>query len=194
MAQYILQDRILTNLKLDGNQIRHNGFHAISVCLYYNQTLKNIVWSSEDIEVAGRKLAGILVETVARGRTIFGIGVNTTGRATDAPAALVQRVATLPDLVGAAVPRERILVEFLPRLRRLLGELTADPALLSDRYRPLCALHGAPVTIHVGAERHHGLCRGIAADGSLVLDTPAGRMRFASGSLTDPAAVWRGDG
>lgn len=147
-----------------------------------------------DIEVAGRKLAGILVETVAGGRTIFGIGVNTTGSAMDAPAALVHRVATLPDLVGAAVPRERLLVEFLPRLRRLLGELTADPALLSDRYRPLCALHGEPVTLHVGAERHHGICRGIATDGSLVLDTAAGRMRFASGSLTDPAVVWRGDG
>jgi BirA family biotin operon repressor/biotin-[acetyl-CoA-carboxylase] ligase len=146
-----------------------------------------------DIEVAGRKLAGILVETVAGGRTIFGIGVNTTGSAQDAPAALVHRVTTLPDLVGAALPRERLLVAFLPRLRRLLGELTADPALLPDRYRPLCALEGTPVTIHVGAERQHGICRGIAADGALVLDTAAGRMRFASGSLTDPAAVWHGD-
>ena len=147
-----------------------------------------------DVEVGGRKLAGILVETVAAGRVIFGIGVNTTGTAADAPPPLAPRVATVPDLVGSALPRERLLVAFLPRLLRLLTDVAANPALLPDRYRPLCALDGEPVTIHVGAERHHGLCRGIAADGSLVLDTAAGRMRFASGSLTDPAAVWRGDG
>jgi BirA family biotin operon repressor/biotin-[acetyl-CoA-carboxylase] ligase len=147
-----------------------------------------------DVEVAGRKLAGILVETVAGGRTIFGIGVNTTGSAADAPAPLARRVATLPDLVGAALPRERLLVAFLPRFRRLLADLAVAPAVLPDRYRPLCALDGLPVTIHVNAGRHHGICRGIAPDGALVLDTAGGRERFASGSLTDPADVWRGDG
>jgi len=147
-----------------------------------------------DVEVAGRKLAGILVEAVAGGRTIFGIGVNTTGSAAAAPAALVRRVATLPDLVGTALPRERLLVEFLPRFRRLLRELAADPGLLPRRYRPLCALDGEPVTIHVDAARHHGICRGIASDGALMIDTAAGRMRFASGSLTDPADVWHGEG
>jgi BirA family biotin operon repressor/biotin-[acetyl-CoA-carboxylase] ligase len=147
-----------------------------------------------DIEVDGRKLAGILVETVTAGRVIFGIGVNTTGTATAAPAGLAARVATLPDLVGTMLPRERLLVAFLPRFFRLLSDLAADPTLLADRYHPLCGLRDEPVTIHVGAERHQGICRGIAADGALVLDTAAGRMRFASGSLTDPAAVWRGDG
>ena len=147
-----------------------------------------------DVEVGGRKLAGILVETVTPGRVVFGIGVNTTGTAAAAPPALAARVATLPDVVGSVLPRERLLVAFLPRLLRLLMDLTRDPALLPDRYQPLCALHGEPVTIHVGADRHQGVCRGIAADGALVLDTAAGRMRFASGSLTDPSAVWRGDG
>jgi BirA family biotin operon repressor/biotin-[acetyl-CoA-carboxylase] ligase len=147
-----------------------------------------------DVEVGGRKLAGILVETVAAGRVIFGIGVNTTGTAADAPPALAARVATLPDLVGTVLPRERLLVAFLPKFLRLLADLAADPARLPDRYHPLCPLHGEPVTLHLGAQRHHGICRGITTDGALVLDTAAGRMLFASGSLTDPAAVWRGDG
>ena len=103
-------------------------------------------------------------------------------------------IKTLADLVGAALPRERLLVAFLPRFRRLLADLAVAPAVLPDRYRPLCALDGLPVTIHVNAGRHHGICRGIAPDGALVLDTAGGRERFASGSLTDPADVWRGDG
>lgn len=147
-----------------------------------------------DLEVAGRKLAGILVEAMAAGRVIFGIGVNTAGTAADAPPPLRARVATLPDVIGRAVTRERVLAAFLPRFRGLLAEVTADPAVLAGRYRPLCGLEGKQVTIHVGPERHQGICRGITADGSLVLDTPAGRMQFASGSLTDPADVWCGGG
>ncbi len=34
-----------------------------------------------DIEVAGRKLAGVLVETAAHARAVVGIGVNTAGSA-----------------------------------------------------------------------------------------------------------------
>jgi BirA family biotin operon repressor/biotin-[acetyl-CoA-carboxylase] ligase len=147
-----------------------------------------------DLEVAGRKLAGILVEAVSAGRVIFGIGVNTAGTAADAPPPIRSRVATLPDLAGRTIARERVLAAFLPRFRGLLAEVAADPAALAGRYRPLCGLEGKQVTIHVGPERHRGICRGIAADGSLVLETSAGRMQFASGSLTDPADVWCGGG
>jgi BirA family biotin operon repressor/biotin-[acetyl-CoA-carboxylase] ligase len=146
-----------------------------------------------DIEVQGRKLAGILVETAGCGRAIFGIGVNTTGIAAAAPVPLRARVATFPDLTGRSLPRERLLVAFLPRFLGLLRGMAADEGILAARYRPLCSLDGHAVTIHAGDGRHHGLCRGIAGDGALVLDTPSGRMRLVSGSLTDPADVWRGD-
>jgi len=147
-----------------------------------------------DVEVLGRKLAGILVEAVSAGRVIFGIGVNTTGRAAAAPPPLVHRVATMPDLVGRALPRDRLLAAFVPRLRGLLAAIAADPVALVDRYRPLCGLSGRSVTLHVGSERHHGRCRGIDASGALVLETAAGLRGFVSGSLTAPEDVWRGDG
>jgi len=146
-----------------------------------------------DIEARGRKLAGILVESAPGGRVIFGIGVNTTGTTADAPAALRDRIVTLPDLTGRRLPRQALLVEFLPRFLRLLGEIDADPRRLIARYRPLCALDGHPLTIHRAGGTLRGVCRGIAADGALVLDTPAGRVAVISGSLTDPAEVWRGD-
>jgi BirA family biotin operon repressor/biotin-[acetyl-CoA-carboxylase] ligase len=145
-----------------------------------------------DVEVAGRKLAGILVETAARGRVIFGVGVNTTGSARDAPPPLDDRVVTLPDLTGVALPRHRLLAEFLPRLFGLLAETATDPRGLLPRYRPRCSLDGQPVTVHRGGDRVAGICRGIAADGALIIDTPDGRVHVTSGSLTDPADVWRG--
>ena len=145
-----------------------------------------------DIEVGGRKLAGILVETMPGGRAIFGVGVNTTGSARNAPPPLDRKIVTLPDLTGGILPRERLLLEFLPRLFALLAATAVDPEAFVARYRARCGLDGHPVTVYRGDERLTGICRGIAADGVLVLDTPSGRVRVTSGSLTHPDDVWRG--
>jgi len=145
-----------------------------------------------DVEAGGRKLAGILVESTAGGRVIFGIGVNTTGSSRDAPPPLPHRIVTLPDLTGRMLPREKLLLEFLPRLFRLLEATAADPRAFLERYRARCGLDGHPITLFRGGDRLTGICRGIASDGSLVIDTPGGRVHATSGSLTDPADVWRG--
>lgn len=147
-----------------------------------------------DVEVEGRKLAGILVETAGVGRVIFGIGVNTTGSAADAPEPIAGRVATLPDLVGRPLGRQRLLADLLPRLLALLADLDREPATLAARFAPLCCLTGKPIRVHVGGRIEAGTCGGIAPDGRLVLDTPAGRRLVVSGSLTPPDEVWRGEG
>jgi BirA family biotin operon repressor/biotin-[acetyl-CoA-carboxylase] ligase len=148
-----------------------------------------IKWPN-DLEVAGRKLAGIIVEADASGRGIFGIGVNTAGAAAQAPEALRDRLVTLPDLTGRSIDRTRLLAALLPRLLDLVRAIDADPTELERRYRPLCSLDGRDVTIHVGTESHRGVCRGIASNGGLVIDTPAGRKTFTTGSLTPPGAEW----
>lgn len=152
-----------------------------------------IVRWPNDVEVAGRKLAGILVEAAPAGRVIFGIGVNTTGSAAAAPAAIATRVATMPDITGRPLPRQRLLEALVPRLLALLAAVARDPGTLASRYGPLCGLTGRSVTVHAGGTRLEGTCRGIAPDGRLILDTPAGRQFVVSGSLTPPADVWRGD-
>jgi BirA family biotin operon repressor/biotin-[acetyl-CoA-carboxylase] ligase len=146
-----------------------------------------------DVEVRGRKLAGILVETAGTGRAIFGVGVNTTGSTVEAPEALRSRLITLPDIGGRSLPRQRLLAAFVPRLLELLEAVATDPNVLVARYRPLCSLEGDLVTVYAADGSRSGICRGIAADGSLVLDTPIGRLHITSGSLTAPDDVWRGD-
>lgn len=147
-----------------------------------------------DVVAAGRKLAGILVETAPRGRIVIGVGVNTSGHAADAPALLRPRVATLPDLVGRVLNRGAFLVDLVPRLLRLLDDAARDPHAVVGRYRPLCSLSGGNVTVHHGdGRRLSGTCLGIDADGALVVDTVAGPVHLVTGSLTDPSGVWRGD-
>jgi BirA family biotin operon repressor/biotin-[acetyl-CoA-carboxylase] ligase len=146
-----------------------------------------------DIEADGRKLAGILVEATPGGRAIFGIGVNTTGSCREAPPPLDRTIVTVPDLTGSPLPRQRLLVEFLPRLFAVLEATALDPEAFVARYRARCGLDGHPVTVFSGDERLTGICRGIAADGRLMVDTSAGRVHVTSGSLTHPADVWRGE-
>jgi BirA family biotin operon repressor/biotin-[acetyl-CoA-carboxylase] ligase len=142
-----------------------------------------------DVEVGGRKLAGILVESATGGRSVFGIGVNTTGTAAEAPEPLRQRVATLPDLTGRPLARQRLLAVLVPRLLDLLA---ADAAETAGRYRSLCGLTGKSVRVFVGDAIHEGTCRGVADDGGLVVATAAGEVVIHSGSLTPPGSEWRG--
>lgn len=146
-----------------------------------------------DVYVGLGKLAGILVEATGTGRAIVGIGVNTAGSAAEAPAPLRMRVATIPDLTGRPLDRGTLLAGFVPRLLDLLAALDDDATVLPDRYRPLCGLTGRDVTLHVGDRIERGVCRGIAVDGGLLLDTAAGPRHFLAGSLTAPADVWPGD-
>lgn len=145
-----------------------------------------------DVEVRGRKLAGILVETLPGRTVVVGIGVNTTGSAAEAPRPIAERVVTLPDLVGRPLDRTLLLAGFLPRWLELVAAIAGDPAELVRRYRPRCAVEGRVVTLHVGAERHEGLCRGITPAGGLVLETAAGLIEGTAGSLTPPGDVWTG--
>jgi BirA family biotin operon repressor/biotin-[acetyl-CoA-carboxylase] ligase len=150
-----------------------------------------------DVEAGSRKLAGILVETARGGRVIFGIGVNTTGSAADAPEAVRHRVATIPDLVGRPIRRDAILVEIIERLVPLCREIAARPESLVARYSTLCGLSGRPIRLHVGSDGAgrnivDGICRGIAADGSILIERHSAIESFASGTLTPPGTEWRG--
>lgn len=146
-----------------------------------------------DVEVAGRKLAGILVETAPAGRVVVGLGVNTTGSAAAAPPPLRDRLVTLPDLIGAPLRRESLLTAFIPRLELLMRSIAADPAELGRRYRPLCCLADTHVRVFAGTREITGRCLGIAADGGLVVETAGGPTTIHAGSLAPPGTAWAAD-
>jgi BirA family biotin operon repressor/biotin-[acetyl-CoA-carboxylase] ligase len=149
-----------------------------------------------DVEMGGRKLAGILAEASAPSRSVssrvlFGIGVNTAGHGRDAPPLVRERLVTIPDLLGRPLPRQRLLETFLPTLWQLLSRLGDEPQLLAERYRPLCTLTGRSVTLHQGADTVQGECLGIDADGAILIRTGGGVVRRHAGSLTPPGREWR---
>jgi BirA family biotin operon repressor/biotin-[acetyl-CoA-carboxylase] ligase len=129
----------------------------------------------------GRKLAGILVETAPLGVgrvAVIGVGINVRGQEVADAAAGVGSVAEIdPDATPATT-----LARVAPALFTALRSFdTAGFAAFADRFAARDVLRGR----HVAGTGTHGevegIAAGIAADGSLRIDTAAGPIAVASG-------------
>jgi len=136
-----------------------------------------------DVVVADRKLAGILIEVAAGRRHVIGIGVNANNRFAEAPDEVRCRATSLGELSGAVHDPTALLVDLLVALEQRLAELMHTPATIARRAHELCLQRGQPLTIAIGQSHVVGQCEGIADDGSLILLTPDGRRTLASGSI-----------
>lgn len=136
-----------------------------------------------DVFLAGQKLAGVLVEGLADGRHVLGIGCNVHNRSADAPPELANFVISLADVSLPAPSRGDVLFCTVRRLDERLDELAERHEIIGQRADKLCLQHGVRLTIRAGARETSGVCAGIAADGALLLDTANGRQSFYSGVL-----------
>ena len=127
-----------------------------------------------DVLLAGRKVAGILVEGRPAERwAVLGMGVNVAVRDQDFP----------PELRGRAGSLGRSPEEVEPVLAELLAALTrwiaAPEAEVLDAVRARDALLGRPVSWTNGAGRGAG----IDADGRLLVSTGAGEAALDAGEV-----------
>ena len=136
-----------------------------------------------DVIVAQRKLAGILVEVLPDRRLVLGIGINTNNSLADAPAELRRTATTLRELTGEEHDHTRLLIELLGQIERAFSQLASAPQQIGGRADQLCLQHGRMLTLQLGNRSVRGRCAGIGADGALMLDTPEGRQPYYSGVL-----------
>jgi BirA family biotin operon repressor/biotin-[acetyl-CoA-carboxylase] ligase len=139
-----------------------------------------------DVFVEGRKLGGVLVEALPEGLHILGIGLNTNSRVADAPDNLQSHLTTLRDLTGQSLNHTELTLALLNRLIDCLRMLGSDSESLGRRFDELCLQHGQMLTLYQGERATTGRCLGIAPDGGLILQTPAGPRTFHSGTLQSP--------
>ena len=129
-----------------------------------------------------RKLAGILVEVLPDRRHVIGIGLNVNNTLADAPAELRNTAATLRDLAGREYDRTGLLIDLWHCLERAFSQLREDPKGLAAHADSLCLQRGQSVTLRWTNRKVSGVCRGIAADGGILLETPDGLQTFLSGT------------
>lgn len=136
-----------------------------------------------DVIAEGRKLAGVLVEGLPKGRQVIGIGLNTNSSLADAPPELQALATTLLELTGRQHDQTTILLTLLKHLEDSLCQLARAPREIGILAHELCLQRGKTLTIQLGRQSISGVCAGIAPEGALLLDTPEGRRKLFSGVL-----------
>ncbi len=146
-----------------------------------------------DVLLGGRKVAGVLAETLpgapdetSGGGVVIGIGLNVTLTAAELPVP----TATSLELAGASVTDRDVLLRSL--LRSLAAEVArwtaagGDPAAsgLGDRVRAVCATLGREVVVDLpGGRRVPGTGHDLDDDGQLVLATADGPLAVSAGDV-----------
>jgi BirA family biotin operon repressor/biotin-[acetyl-CoA-carboxylase] ligase len=144
-----------------------------------------------DVYVAGKKLCGVLVEALADQRYVVGIGLNLNNTCREAPEEVRDRATSVLELTGSFHDKTEVLLQLLRHWDECLQRLAAHQEQIGDRFNALCLQHGEHLTLYQSHEPDNarsvsGVCAGIAPDGSLLLDTAAGRRAFFAGTLAAP--------
>jgi len=142
-----------------------------------------------DIVRGDAKLAGILIELAgdALGPTAAVIGIGLNVRLSEATRARIGQPATDLDKACSAVPdRNRLLAAVLVELGRVLDAFAKDGfAPLRAEWQRCHAHQDQRVALLMpDGSRQSGHARGVAEDGSFLLETRAGLKRFHSGEVS----------
>ncbi len=135
-----------------------------------------------DVMVQDRKAGGVLCEA-SRSGVVAGIGLNVRQRPEEFPDDVRRRAVSLEVASGASVSRRFLAGALIGELQELFDEPARRdlPAVAHRELSARDALQGRAVeTVQEGP----GTARGIAPDGSLLLERPDGsRVRVVAGSI-----------
>ena len=148
---------------------------------------RGVKWPN-DVQVAGRKIGGILVEVPnyrsrAVPRYVVGVGLNVNNSWRSAPDELRDVGIALCDCLPSPHERTDLLMQILTRLDRRLDQLARDDPSLPAAWQALCVLRGRNVELDVGKSQLCGYCDGIDKDGALLVQTAQGPERVVSGTV-----------
>jgi BirA family biotin operon repressor/biotin-[acetyl-CoA-carboxylase] ligase len=145
-----------------------------------------IRWPNDLVDGAGRKVAGVLIETVLAdghlAEAVIGMGINANWRRDEMPPEIAAQATSLLELTG--VPADRALL-----LGRLLDALEAEISALERGESPIGRARAASwldereVAVDLGEHVITGRVAGLGDDGSLLLDAAEGRLALAMGEV-----------
>ena len=138
-----------------------------------------------DVRVGGRKVAGVLTESLVAGSTlsavIAGIGLNVGA---ELPAELAEIATTLSREAVRNVRKSEVEEALLRRIADVYGRFLAGGfSALADEWRERDALAGQSVTIDAGSAKVTGDAVGIADDGAYRVRTASGETRVTAGEV-----------
>ncbi len=143
-----------------------------------------------DVLINGKKVAGILLESVSEGsklkRLVIGIGLN-VNQATFQGKYLVLPTSLKLE-IKKNVGRERVLSEIFNTLEENFNLLSPDRDKLTQMWRSRCRMIGEKIKVYHRGEEKFGIFDDINEEGLLLLKTheKIERISFGEVSLTSP--------
>jgi BirA family biotin operon repressor/biotin-[acetyl-CoA-carboxylase] ligase len=146
-----------------------------------------IKWPN-DVQIKGRKVCGILIETdVQKNKTnyaIIGIGINVNLRRGDFPPEIESLATSLSEELGREVPRLNIIRRLLVEIEELYLTLRAGGSLYEEWQDNLVTL-GQRVRVKSADGTYEGMAESVDRDGSLLLRGADGQLtRIIGGDVT----------
>ncbi len=144
-----------------------------------------------DVHAGGKKICGVLPEVggnktePAGARLVLGMGINVNNRLADAPPDIQAVGTSLCELVGSALDPAEVLVRILKGIDRNLQALERADPWLPQQWGRNCLLTGKTVELSLGPRSVRGICRGIDADGALLLHQNGTTERFHGGVIAN---------
>lgn len=141
----------------------------------------HVKWPN-DVQVSGRKLAGILAEGAAS-HVVLGIGINVQPAAY--PPDVASRATSIEAELGRPVDRGLVLAECLTSLASRYCELNENRAgNIVEAWRMRAApMLGRRVEWESAGSRHTGVAENIDDDGALIVKTGNETVRIRSGEV-----------
>jgi len=157
---------------------------AVAACA--DVTPLELKWPNDLVASDGRKVGGLLVETIAEGDrmrgAVIGIGINANWRRRAMPPEIRDTATSLADLTGADTDREALLLRLVDALATEIEAIEAGVSPL-PRYRARCATLGTDVQVATADGIVSGRATGVDATGSLVVETDADIRVLATGEV-----------
>ena len=143
-------------------------------------------WPNDLVTDDGAKVAGLLLETAISddemALAVIGIGINVNWARSEIPAEIRPSATSLVELTGTPVDRVALLRGVLAALDDGITYLEAGTSPV-ERLREISWLDGRDLEVDTGDGVVSGTGAGVADDGSLLLDTAAGRLALAHGEV-----------
>lgn len=165
---------LILDAKLLGNKI---NILNLTIALAVAMSIENLFqlrtelkWPN-DVMIANKKVAGILLESVSSGskieRLVIGIGLNVNqvsfqGKFNFEPTSLKKELRQ-------NIEREKLLAEILNNFEELLETFVTKPKFILDEWRSRCRIIGQRITIAENDKTRHGIFEDINDEGFLIL-------------------------
>lgn len=153
----------------------------------YDRLSPEIKWPN-DILICGKKVSGILSELSADlgniNFAVIGIGINVNLE--DFPEELINKAASLKNLLGYKVDRNRLLGEVLIAFEEYYRKLTEEKFIeLLDEWRNYLRIIGKEVVIYNASEEIVGKVTAVSPQGELVVRDKKGAIHtFWAGDVS----------